>query len=214
MAGEVALPVVRGRAGKAEPVKLTEANEEIRAANVTASEVGALMGPHPYTTPEQIWDRLCSPFALERPQTEAMENGSFMETAILRLAEKRLNLRARQNARSYVHPKSRLSATPDAFVLGQPPGLIEIKLSSQTWMWQDCPPHVEWQVRAQMACTRRATAAVCVLIGSGLRTFLLERDPAKEDRMLAAVDAFWRDHILTGIRPPQYVPPEIEYRGA
>ena len=50
-------------------MKLTAANEEIRSQNVSASEVGALMGDHPYMTPEAIWDRLCSPFALERVTT-------------------------------------------------------------------------------------------------------------------------------------------------
>lgn len=190
-------------------MKLTAANEAIRAENVTASEVGALLGPHPYTTPELIWDRLCSPFALERVQTEAMENGSFMEAAILRLAEKRLNLRARQNSRTYVHKTVRLCATPDAFVLGQPPGLIEIKLSGRPEIWPrggPIPEHYEWQVRAQLACSGRYTAAVCVFLGAGLRTYLIERDPAEEDRMLAAVDAFWRNHVVTGIRPDPAAP--------
>lgn len=194
-------------------MKLTEANAEIRASNVTASEVGALMGDHPYSTPQAIWDRLCSPFALEREQNEFMENGSFMEGAILRLAELRLHLKARQNSRTFVHKTHRLCATPDAFVLGRPPGLIEIKLSGRPEMWRTVPDHVEWQVRAQMACTDRATAAVCVLVGAGLRTFLLERDPDKETRLLDAVQAFWTNHVVTGIRPPQYIPAEIEYQG-
>jgi predicted phage-related endonuclease len=190
-------------------VKLSAVNDEIRAANVTASEVGALLSPHPYTTPELIWDRLCSPFALEREQTDAMETGSFMETAILRLAEKRLKLKARQNARTFVHKRVRLCATPDAFVLGQPPGLIEIKLSGRSDMWPwggPIPEHVEWQVRAQLACTARHTAAVCVLLGAGLRTYLIERDLAEEDRMLAAVERFWVDHVVTGIRPAPAAP--------
>lgn len=190
-------------------MKLTAANDEIRAQNVSASEVGALLGEHPYATPEGIWDRLCSPFALERPQTEAMDTGSFMEGAILRLAEKRLGLRARQNSRTFVSKQVRLCATPDAFVLGQPPGLIEIKLSGRPELWRSIPQYVEAQVRAQMHCTNRETAAVCVLVGAGLRTFLLERDRAEEDRMLAAVDAFWRDHIVAGIRPEPAVPAEL-----
>lgn len=188
---------------------LTLANEDIRSQNVTASEVGALLDPHPYTTPEQIWDRLCSPFALERPQTEAMETGSFMEHAILRLAEKRLRLKARSNSRTFVHKTVRLCATPDAFVLGQPPGLIELKLSGRPEMWRSVPPHVEWQVRAQMACTGRETAAVCVLVGVGLRTFLLERDRTEEDRLLVAVQGFWTNHILTGIRPEPAAPAPV-----
>lgn len=187
-------------------MKLTARNDEIRAANVTASEVGALLGPHPYTTPEGIWDRLCSPFALEPVTSEAMENGSFMENAILRLAEKRLGIHARQNSRSYVHRRVRLCATPDALVLGQPPGLVEVKLSGRPEMWRSLPEHVEWQVRAQMACTGRYTAAVCVLVGVGLRTFLLERDAALEEQLLAAVDRFWTDHVAAGVRPEPAVP--------
>jgi len=143
----------------------------------------------------------------ERVTSEAMDTGSFMEAAVLRLAERRLGLRARANHRTFVHPIVRLCATPDAFVLGQPPGLIEIKVSGRPEMWRSVPPHVEAQVRAQMACTGRHTAAVCVLVGVGLRTFLLERDPDQEGRLLTAVDAFWRNHILTGKRPV-VVPPD------
>lgn len=187
---------------------LTPANEAIRAMNVTASEVGALLGDHPYMTPEGIWDRLCSPFALQLEQSEQMQNGSFMEAAILRLAEKRLGIKARLNSRTYVHPKVRLCATPDALVAGTPPGLVEIKLSGRVELWRSVPEYVEWQVRAQMACTGRQTAAVCVFVGAGLRTFLLEREADKEAQLLQAVDTFWVDHIVTGVRPEPR--PDIE----
>lgn len=185
-------------------MKLTEANQVIRAQNVSASEVGALVGSHPYTTPERIWDRLMG-VEEERPTSEAMETGSFMEGPILRLAEKRLGIKARQNARTYAHKTVRLCATPDALVIGQPPGLVEIKMSGRPEIWRSVPEYVEWQVRAQMACTNRYTVAVCVLVGVGLRTFLIERDADLEDRMLAAVQVFWTDHILTGVRPEPIV---------
>jgi putative phage-type endonuclease len=183
---------------------LTPRNREIRSENVTASEVGALLGEHPYTDPAGIWDRLLNPFAPTEAPSEAMETGSFMEPAIAALAARRLDLRIRANSKTYVHPKVRLSATPDYLVIGQPPGLLEIKMSGRPEMWPyrgSMPAHVEWQVRAQMACARRYTAAVCVLVGVGLRTFLLERELDKEAEMLAAVDRFWRDHVVTRIRP-------------
>lgn len=190
-------------------MKLTAANDEIRMQNVTASEVGALMGEHPYMTPELIWDRLCSPFALERVTNEYMETGSFMENAILRLAEKRLGFHARSNSRTYVHKQVRLCATPDAFVLGQPPGLVELKLSGRPELWRQVPEFVEWQVRAQMACTGRETAAVCVLVGAGLRTFLLEREADKEAALLARVDRFWIENIVARVRPEPAVPADM-----
>lgn len=191
-------------------MKLTAANDAIRAQNVTASEVGALMGPHPYMTPEAIWDRLVSPLPMERPTNEFMENGSFMESAILRLAEKRLGFRARANARTYVHPRVPLCATPDAFVLGsRPPGLVEIKLSGRPELWRQVPDFVDWQVRAQMACTNRDTAAVCVFVGAGLRTFLVERDRRLEDALLEMVDYFWTDYVVARRRPVPAVPEQV-----
>lgn len=191
-------------------MKLTAANAEIRSQNVTASEVGALLGPHPYTDPLRIWDRLVSPLPMEQPQSEAMANGSFLEIAILRLAEQRLGIKARANSRTYVHKDVHLCATPDAFVLGTPPGLVEVKLSGRPELWRSVPEHVEWQVRAQMACTGRSTAAVCVLVGVGLRTFLLERDEAKEELLLRTVDRFWRLNVIAQVRPQPAVPaPEL-----
>jgi hypothetical protein len=196
-------------------MKLTAANAEIRAQNVTASEVGALMGPHPYTTPEAIWDRLCSPFALEVVQTESMDTGSCMESSILRLAERRLGFKARQNSRTFVHKRVRLAATPDAFVIGDPPlpnlppGLVEIKFGQPFGPWKTLPPYVEWQARAQMSCTNRESVLVAVLVNVRLQPFFVERDRAEEDRMLERVDRFWRDHIVTGIRPEPAAPEEM-----
>lgn len=194
-------------------MRLTAANDKIRSENVTASEVGALLGEHPYMTPEKIYDRLTGATSPE-PPNEFMDTDSHMEAAILRLAEKRLGIRARQNSRTYVHPKVRLCATPDAlvltatddryertFVVEAVPGLVEVKLSGRQDLWRSVPEHVEWQVRAQMACTGRRTAAIAVLVGAGLRTFILEHDPWQEERLLTAVDDFWTQHIVPGVRP-------------
>lgn len=193
---------------------LDQKNRLIRSEYVTASEVGALLGPgHPYTTPEAIYDRLTSPVEPVERSSEAMLNGTFMEPAIARLAASRLGLRLRANRKTYVHKTSRLCATPDYLVLGSPPGLVEIKLSGRPEIWPlrgPIPVWVEAQVRAQLACTGRYTAAVCVLVGVGLRTFLLEREADKEEALLAAVDRFWTEHVAAGVRPVPVVLTETE----
>ena len=61
-----------------------------------------------------------------------------------------------------------------------------------------------------MACTNRDTVAICVLVGSGLRTYIIERDRFAEEAMLEAVDTFWTNHVITGIRPDD-TPKPIRY---
>lgn len=196
---------------------LTPANQLIRAHNVTASEVGALLGEHPYQTPGTIYDRLTG-HAIERPQTEAMHIGSVLEPVILGLARERLGIepgratsgaRLVANSRTFVHHRVRLAATPDAMITGPSwhgRALVELKASGSSWRWEHgLPPDVVWQCRAQLACTRRERVLVFVLVGVRLYDFVVERERGPEVRMTRAVDAFWRDHVEPVIRPPDPV---------
>lgn len=197
---------------------LTAANEAVRQRNVTASEVAALLpGGHPYTDPQAIYDRLTGAGA-DRRGSEAMELGSFFEERILRFAEARDGFRARLNARTIEHPTVRLCATPDAYLLTQHPtamvperGLVELKMSSRVELWRDVPSHVEHQARAQMVCTDRDVVYVYVLVGMSLRAFSVYREAGKEAALLAAVQRFWTDNIVAGVRPEpaEPVPPMI-----
>lgn len=191
---------------------LTQRNLAIRAVNVTASEVAALMpGGHPYATPEGIYDRLMQPAAaaLDRSEgSQAMRIGSFMEDAILRFAELELGFKARSNTKTYAHPKVRLAATPDAFPTTRMPweiaperAIIEIKMSGRAELWQDVPPYIEWQCRAQLACTDLDVVYIVVLAAMRLLTLPVHREPDKETELLERVDAFWRDHIVARVRP-------------
>jgi hypothetical protein len=170
---------------------LNPGNLAIRAVNVTASEVAALMpGGHPYTTPQDIYDRLMQPAAAAYDRSEgsqSMRIGSFMEDAILRFAETELGFRARANTKTYAHPTVRLSATPDAFPTTRMPweisperAIIEIKMSGRAELWQDVPPYIEWQCRAQLACTDLDVVYIVVLAAMRLLTFPVHREPAKE----------------------------------
>jgi predicted phage-related endonuclease len=187
---------------------LTPENELIRARNISASEVAALVAEHPYTSPAAIYDRLVGGGGEPRKTSEAMSLGSFFEERILRYAEQRDGFRARLNRRTFEHPEVRLCATPDAFVVAPRPGLfvperalVEIKMSGRGDQWLEPLPYVDWQCRAQMACTGRDTVYVYVLAGMRLLTFQLYRDPDKEDRMLDAVQSFWTNHVVARVRP-------------
>lgn len=182
---------------------LTSANDEVRARNVTASECGALLDYHPYTNPTKIYDRLSSPIADQHVQTQQMAIGVFLEPYVARYASKYLGLKLRAATRSIEYPGPiNLCATPDYIVLNQRM-LVEIKVSSITYGWTEdtLHPHYEWQARAQMACTNRDTCIVCVLVGSQFYHIPIVRNLQKERRLLDAVDKFWMDHVMAGVRP-------------
>jgi len=184
---------------------LTPANDLIRERNVTASEVGALLGYHPYTNPTKIYDRLMAPSMDTHQQSEAMAIGVFLEPYVARYAARRLGLRLRAATRSVEYkgkPPVNLCATPDYLVLGKPM-LVEIKVSSIMYGWSedDLHPHYEWQARAQLACTNRDICIVCALVGSTFYQVPVVRDLQKERMMLDAVDAFWYNHVMPGNRP-------------
>lgn len=195
---------------------LTQANELIRERNVSASEVGALLDGHPYATPEGIFDRLTGD-APARRESEAMNLGSWMESAILRFAERRDGFRARANPYTLEHPAVRLCATPDAYVLGTMPfaltperALVEIKMSGRPELWRTVPDYVEWQARAQLAVTRRDVVYIYVLVGMQLVRHAVWWDGAKEERLLEAVNRFWTLNVVAGVRPTPKQPAELE----
>lgn len=186
---------------------LTEANALIRAKNVTASEVAALLpGGHPYTTPESIFDRL----TVGEPEksSQSMRIGSALEDAVLRFAQDEIGFEAVPNAKTLVHPAHPLAATPDAWLLSRWPsalqmenGLIEIKVSGRPELWREVPGYIEWQCRAQLAVTNRDVVYIVVLVAMRLLSFAIYREPDKETELLAAVQRFWTDHIAAGVRP-------------
>jgi len=183
---------------------LTQANDIIRARNVSASECYALLGHHPYTTRQKIWDRLTSPAIDVRvDQTDAMSLGSYFEPHIAKYAAKRLGLKLRAATRTIEHPSVNLCATPDYYIL-QKPMLLEVKLSGIMYGWSEdtLHPHYEYQARAQLACTDRDVCIVAALVGATLYTIPVVRDYEKERVLLETVQSFFDTYIITGIRPP------------
>ena len=70
---------------------------ELRATRVGASEVGALMGNHPFVTPSDIWARVLGK-SKPKPENDAMRLGTFLEESVA-------NLWARETGRKVVKCK-------------------------------------------------------------------------------------------------------------
>jgi putative phage-type endonuclease len=183
---------------------LTVESDIIRASNIAASEVGALIDEHPYSSRAKIYDRLTDPHPEPIARTEAMELGTFFEPYIARWVAHKYGLSLRANNRTRVHPRLMLCATPDYFVVGERM-LVECKLSSKQYVWAEetMQPYVEWQARAQMAVTDRNVCIVAALVGSAFYAVPIVRDAAKEELLETAVLTFVRDHLIPGVRPDE-----------
>lgn len=184
---------------------LTVAGNRIRARNVTASEVGALLGSHPYMSRQDIYDRLRDPIGWEAhrdPQSESMYLGVFFERRIAQYAAQKLGLKLRSNSRTIEHREFPLCATPDFLVLNARM-LVECKLSSIMYGWDEdsLQSHIEWQARAQMAVTDRDVCIVAALVGSRFYAVPVIRNDEKEARLRIAVEEMMRD-VRDGNRPP------------
>lgn len=192
----------------------SELGHELRATRVGASEVGALVGFHPYTAPADIWARIMG-YAKPKPQTSAMAAGNALEEPVARMWAAQTGKPIRKAWRSHAHPDVPLVATPDYWV--PPDALLEVKVSGDWELWASLPQYVYWQAMAQIACTGRQRCHVAALLGSSLKTFVVERDAAAIRDLEEAVAGFARDYLETGAPPPdapaelvlKVLPPEV-----
>jgi predicted phage-related endonuclease len=184
--------------------ELTEAQHEARRTRIGASEVGALLGHHPWTDPARIFARIMDG-PDPKKQTESMRAGHLLERAIGHAAASDLGLSVRACSRTYVHPTLPLAASPDFYCrdaagIG---GVLEVKLSRDWSDWLDGPPPwYAWQVRAQLALTDRPYGILAALVGTSLQVHAIERDAGKEAELFEAVAAFDRDYLAPSKPPP------------
>jgi hypothetical protein len=52
-----------------------------------------------------------------------------------------------------------------------------------------------------MAVTNRDAVVIAALVGSQFHLVTVIRDMDKEERLLKAVDTFWQENVMEGVRP-------------
>ncbi len=176
----------------------TASGHELRRTRVGASEVGALMGFHPYQTPADVWARLVGA-AKPKPETAAMAAGNLMEEPVAGMWSRQQGRKVVRCSRTYAHPEVALCATPDYYVPHHE--LLEVKVSGDYDLWSSLPEYVYWQAQAQLALTGRVTCHVAAFVGGSLRTYVVPAEYHDQARMLVEVDAFVRQHVLTRQAP-------------
>jgi putative phage-type endonuclease len=172
---------------------------------VGASQVAAVAGVDPYTTPLELWRRKLGRAQGPDPDLEPLRIGRALEGPVVDLVRPLIPAPIRRNRATFLHPDYPavpLFATPDAFV--GPDRLLEVKVVGR-WAaqaWDDgVPLYVALQARAQLAVTGAQACYVAGLLGTELRLCLVEREMPLERELLAGVIAFVRDRLEPEAEP-------------
>lgn len=183
-----------------------------RKQGIGASDVGALLGFSPYTTPWQVWaDKTGHP----RPVDilgPAVELGNELEPWLLDQACRLLDETVvRTGSRMYAHPEyPHHLASPDGHVgsIGDRV-LVECKTAGlmgwgtpEGWSAEDIPLGYELQGRWQMhVMNYQRVTFVSLVAGMGLVLHHLDRDTNLEAELVRQVDEWWNRHVVAGEEP-------------
>jgi len=181
-----------------------------RQADVTASDVAAVFGLHPWKTPLQLWSEQ-SGVDVSSPETAAMRRGRWLEDAVIAACRDHHPDWQIEKPGVYLRaPDFRIGATPDAIAGNVAIQCKTVADRSFRDSWGDGPPvHYQMQAltEAMMLNADRAILAVLVIspYGADYHEFDVPRHPAAEARIKSAVPEFWRT-IERGDAPKaQYV---------
>jgi predicted phage-related endonuclease len=171
------------------PVRVVR--DAVLPSAVGASEVPAVLGCDPWTTPLALYRRKLG-LAEPQPDSDAMAIGRALEGPVVDLARQRIPLPIRRNRATFLDPELRLFATPDAFVGSD--RLLEAKVvglrTASDWQDGALPCRVKLQVQAQLLVLRRSVAFVVGLVGTQLELVVVEADPELQAGIRQGVASF------------------------
>lgn len=201
-----------------------------RKAGIGGSDIAAIVGISPWSTPRDIYlDK--KGLAEPEPETDAMYWGTTLEDIVAREYSKRTGRKIERCGVLFQHPEHPfLLGNIDRAVYDDPgkrPVVngeyrasrgLECKTASQyaSADWgpdgsDQIPEYYKAQVQWYMGITGAQIWDVAVLIGNrDFRMYTVERDDAVIDYLFSEGVKFWRDHIETDTMPPAVTLEDIE----
>jgi predicted phage-related endonuclease len=191
---------------------------EWRKADVTASNVGALFGVHPYVTALRLYaEKRGTEFEPLDEQSKILRRGRWLEPAVANaVAELRPDWRFSRATDYLRNPELRLGATPDFYIASDKGsrGVLQIKtVAPSVWDrdWQkgaEPPLWVLLQAATEMMLDDAAFAAVGVMLvdphNMEVAICEFERNFVVEAKIILAVGEFWK-RVEVGAEPePDY----------
>lgn len=187
----------------------------LRRRDVTASDIAALFGAHPYRTALSVWADKVG-VGHDRGDNSAMRRGRILEPAVAAaVAEERPHLVIGKATQYLRDPDLRLGATPDYLAMeldavtgGSRLFVLECKTADPSVFerdWASGPP-MAWMLQAlvqAMLLDAAGAIVACMVMSRDLPVHIFDvpRHPAAEARIVERVQAFWQA-IEEGTQPP------------
>lgn len=178
---------------------------EARTQCITATDIAAILGLHPYKSPAQVYLQKTGQLGEKEPN-DSMLTGTHLEPSIAQwFAFKHRVVPTR--ADFCLHPTEPIfGASPDYFV--EDDAVLECK-----WVGQhaaqgfgegpdEVPTHYLLQVQWQCFVTGRSRWHLCVLGPWGFREYEGPADPELHTRMAFHARKFWHEYVKAELSPP------------
>jgi len=175
-----------------------------RTKYIGGSDVGAILGVSPYSSPIELWLEKTGQATTET--NEAMLAGSVLEDSIVTLYEQRTGHTTQRKAAPYVHPDHPyLRGHIDRLIVGER-GLMDAKASAYGPGYGEAgtdqvPPHVRVQMAWYLGLSGRSWCDVALLRNLRLDIYRIEHDPELYAGLVSVAVDFWTENVLTGTPP-------------
>ena len=179
---------------------MTDEHKQARLKGIGGSEISAILGINPYSTPYDIW--LNKTQGKEIEDNDAMWWGRKDEPNIAELFALKTGFTIVEPEKPYYVKDEIFIASPDRFYKNGTNSLHVLECKSTTkFIEDDAEPSHYAQLQWYLGITDCKSGAVAYRIGHELKTFYYAKDEIYIEAMQTAAIDFWNNHILTGIPP-------------
>ena len=175
-----------------------------RKKGITATDVPAIFGYHPWITPLDVWLGKTGRMD-EVPDHYAMRRGAHMERFLADEYARETGAHIETPPKLVAHPEHRLLLASLDRLAHHPDRTVVLELkTTSTWDgWLDnaLPDHITLQVLHQLAVTGLDEAVVYADVCGRLQARTVMRDPEWEESAHPLLARWWREHVLDDVAP-------------
>jgi putative phage-type endonuclease len=193
-------------------IKTTEWHNT-RTKGIGGSEIAAVLGLDPYTTPYALWERKTARVP-SSPENANTQRGHYLEPALAAFFADKTGFDVWEEKTRIEHPERPflIGETDRIFRNDQrQTGVLELKSTRVHVDPENIPLRWFFQAQYYMGILRKKVGAIC-WIGAGLEMDyrLFPFDKKVWEAMIEAAGAFWNDYVLTDTPPPPMTESDIK----